>query len=382
MLALHSLCAFLIHAADPSEQGEGDELLQAIKVVKSSIFNLKCIPGNSQWVISVEDTSVDGTGGSGWNVSRVKFLTNDANGFSHELSHNSNPSCSLMSGGAHPFHQVNNAFEDTGSFYLQTSKDSSAHNLGFFVGVSCNHGDFGWDPQGRAQMSPTHMAMAIQFEGPCGTEQITRFSTNYKVLFRQCGGMDPSFDENRPFTQAGWVPHAPSCGELSEIFSNEWGTTGAPWRETTGTPPATNHLDTTFISGVLRNVAAASESVLFDEESVAAAWCRENNVCVGYVHAQMHENVWVPMVAVDVVNAEGVESFLSCIMEGVLEHLSVGGMLAPTVFDVKVKIHIGSTPTPETHCVADGNEGHVDNHNPSSHEVIWKVQATIRKVGR
>jgi len=375
MWALHSLCAFLIHAVDLSEQGEGDELLQAIKVVKSSIFNLRCVPGKSEWVISVEDTSVTAPG---WNVSRVKFLTKDANGFDRELSHNSNPSCSLMSGGAHPFHQVNNAFEDTDGFYLQTTKDSSSHNLGFFVGVSCNHGDFGWDPQG--------MAMAIQFEGPCGTEQITRFSTNYKVLFRQCGHMGPSFDEDRRFTRAGRVPHAPSCGELSQIFSNVRGTTGAPWRETTGTPPATDDLDTTFISGVLRNVAAPSESVLFDEESVAAAWCRENSVCVGYVHAQMQENVWVPMIAVDVVNAEAgswvAESFLSCIMEGVVEHLSDGGMLAPYIFDVKVKIHNGSTPTPETQCVADGNEDPVDNHNHSSHEVIWKVQATIRKVGR
>jgi len=251
----------LIHAADISEQGEGDELLQATKVVKGSI---RCFPGKSQWVVSVDDTSVDKTGGTGWDVSRVKFLTTDASGLSHEFNHNSNPSCSVLYGASHPYHQVGNAFEDTDDFYSQTSKDSSSHNLGWFVGITCNDYDF--------EMGS---GMRIEFEQPCETGHFALHGSNYKVLYRQCGVIDPTgtggsargdpdFEEGRAFTPVYQLRHAPRCGELTQIYSN--------WLDKCEISPGMNNDGTNM------------------EDSARHAWdegdccdqCEKKNGCVGW----------------------------------------------------------------------------------------------------
>jgi len=162
-------------------------------------------------------------------------------------------------------------------------------------------------------------------------------------------------------------------------------TTSRPWRETTGTlprwettgsPPPTDHFNTTFISGVLRNVAVAGQEVpTFGEEFQAAAWCRANSVCLGYlfgVHPETDDGVWMPLVAVNDANA--VQHPLSCIMAGVVE-ISGEGILDPSLVDVKVKVYIWNTIAPETPCAADGNEDHRD-----AHEEVWEVSATITKV--
>jgi len=318
MLALHFLCAFLIHAADPSEQSEGDELLQAIRTQTT---------GTPPPTDDFDTTFISG-------VLRNVAAAGENLIFDQEFQAaawcRANSVCVGYAGAVHP--------------------TESGHQ---WVPLIAGTVDRDHAPPNSAHPLSCLMVGVVEIEGVVETGGQNILDVKVKIY----NGSTPT-------------PETP-CGEEPMTATS------------TPTPTPDEQLDTTFISGVLRNVAAAGQSVLFEEEFGAAAWCRENSVCVGYAHADAGSgDDWVPLVAVDVVNAEGVASFVSCVMEGVVEPLSGEGILVPTMFDVKVKIHNGATPTPETRCVADGNEDHVDNHNHSSHEVIWKVQATIRKVGR